>query len=76
MGGRLRVVVVVAEVVEGRETAGNIEAVEVVEVGDVVETGKVVETGWHVPEGLKITNPGRFWTMVVEIQLSYCETRV
>lgn len=83
MGGGLKFVVVVVEVCEvvgGLVDADEIveifvvvvvvgDAVEIVEVGNAVELGKVIETLEHVLEELKRTNPGRFWTMMLLIQL-------
>lgn len=83
MGGGLKFVVVVVEVCEvvgGLVDADEIveifvvvvvvgDAVEIEEVGNAVELGKVIETLEHVLEELKRTNPGRFWTMMLLIQL-------
>lgn len=71
MGGGLKVVVVL-EVAESREvveTGNGVEAVVAAAIGDVLEAGETIETDWHVLEGLKMMNPGRFWPMLFVIQL-------
>ncbi len=65
MGGGLKVAIVL-EVAETREV---VEVVELVGTGNAVEAVEAVEPDWHVLEGLKMTNPGRFWPMLFVIQL-------